>query len=191
MAAQKGKAPAQACSDDDAAAANLQNIQSRGEKQLDLLRALKIQELSEEYQRLHGASSQICLHASGDMHISAVYLAVPFSGPKWRLPGAKLPDEEKRGEQQSLCEALLVEAMDGSGHADLQFEIDDTVVASGHKCVLCSKSAVFAKMFSVEMREKQTNTIQMHDVSAGALRIFLQAVYLGKIPIPCVLVFYV
>jgi hypothetical protein len=108
---------------------------------------------------------------------------------RWVLPLA----EEKHGEatdtaiiHTSICEELLAQALGDSPHAhtDVVFEIDGVWAASGHKGVLCSRSPVFASMFSIGFQEQLTGKVRIEQASNASFRMFLQFLYLGRCSCP-------
>ena len=51
-----------------------------------------------------------------------------------------------------------------------------------HKAILASRSTVFAKMFSSEMKESVTNTLSLPDIEADVLKELLTYIYTGECP---------
>ena len=51
-----------------------------------------------------------------------------------------------------------------------------------HKAILATRSPVFAKMFSHDMQESATNTIQLPDIEPDALKELLTYIYTGECP---------
>ena len=64
---------------------------------------------------------------------------------------------------------------------------DVTIVSQGkefkaHKVVLASQSSVFRKMFEVDMTEKETNMVEMPDISPPVISDLLDFIYTGEAP---------
>lgn len=49
-----------------------------------------------------------------------------------------------------------------------------------HKALLSARSPVFARMFDSEMKEKETNTVEIEDIEAQTLQELLNYIYTGK-----------
>ncbi|XP_035221006.1 speckle-type POZ protein B-like [Stegodyphus dumicola] len=50
-----------------------------------------------------------------------------------------------------------------------------------HKCVLCARSSVFAKMFETDMIESETNKVEISDIEPQVMDEFLQFTYTGNL----------
>ena len=64
---------------------------------------------------------------------------------------------------------------------------DVTIVSQGkefkaHKVVLASQSSVFRKMFELDMKEKETNTVEMPDIGPPVISDLLDFIYTGEVP---------
>lgn len=64
---------------------------------------------------------------------------------------------------------------------------DVTITSQGrefkaHKAVLAAQSPVFKKMFQANMKEKETNVVEMSDISPTALANLLEFIYTGEAP---------
>jgi hypothetical protein len=109
-------------------------------------------------------------------------------GPVWRL--AHLPEQlsqflhphdDAAKSRIDVCVSQLSQALGKSEMADVRFKVRGVWVASGHKGVLSGRSQVFARMFANETEERDTGVVNMNDVTAKGLGVFLQFVYLGKL----------
>ena len=79
-----------------------------------------------------------------------------------------------------ICKEQLQQALDKSRLADVKFVLDGAWAVSGHRGVLSSRSAVFAKMFENETEEAETCIVKMDRVSTESLELFLEFLYLGN-----------
>ena len=78
---------------------------------------------------------------------------------------------------------MLAQALGKSELADVRFKVRGVWVASGHRSWLSGRSPVFARMFANETEEKATGIVNMDDVTAEGLGMFLQFMYLGESPL--------
>ena len=61
-------------------------------------------------------------------------------------------------------------------------EDDSEVDVYAHKAILASRSTVFAKMFSSDMKESATDTLSLPDIEADVLKELLTYIYTGECP---------
>jgi hypothetical protein len=78
---------------------------------------------------------------------------------------------------------MLAQALGKSELADVRFKVRGVWVASGHRSWLSGRSPVFACMFGNGTEEKATGIVNMDDVTAEGLGMFLQFMYLGESPL--------
>lgn len=74
----------------------------------------------------------------------------------------------------------LVEIYENKLHADVTLVADGQEFL-GHKCILASRSKVFAAMFEHQMQENQTNIVNITNINADVLKEMLQYIYTGKV----------
>jgi hypothetical protein len=105
----------------------------------------------------------------------------PTASPAWTFPTPQKAGDDGACARASLCEEQLQQALGKSELADVQFHINGTWLASGHRSVLSARSAVFGGMFTNETEERRSGVIRLDDVTAAGLLAFLEFLYLGRI----------
>lgn len=80
------------------------------------------------------------------------------------------------------CEAMLRQALSGSGNGDVRFQFDDgRMPLSGHRAVLCSVSEEYMWMFRSGIVEEQEGIVLVPPgISEAGFRGLLEWVYLGE-----------
>lgn len=79
--------------------------------------------------------------------------------------------------KRKFCD-LTFTATTTEGEGDLPLQVN----FYAHKAILAARSPVFAKMFSHDMQESATNTIQLTDIEPDVLKELLTYIYTGECP---------
>jgi len=87
------------------------------------------------------------------------------------------PEFDLPATDQSLIETLF----DTGSFSDIDIFCSDKTFHC-HKCVLALHSQVFERMFQSNMREDIDNTIEIEDIDAKSLELFLRFLYSFKLP---------
>ncbi|XP_065203418.1 speckle-type POZ protein-like [Planococcus citri] len=94
------------------------------------------------------------------------------------ISGKQSSDSREKQEPATLdgIETLFM----SKDFSDVTLSVDKKVYPA-HKSILVARSPVFKAMFSHEMKEKQSNCIELQDITFPAFREMLRYIYTGKV----------